>query len=82
MGGELAARGAVFYVPPDAFLIHFNTYDVDETGRKPKKKYGHFPNDWMLGALQFLSFPPRVTKSFPVTKNPFNGSKKCQKKTV
>lgn len=41
---ELAAKRAQFWVLPDVFLVHFNTYDE---GRK--KKYGHFPTDWMLG---------------------------------
>ena len=27
---ELAARGAVFHVPADAFLVHFNTEDEQE----------------------------------------------------
>ena len=35
-------------------------YDVDEAGRKPKKKYGHFPNDWMLGESCWPAFRDRV----------------------
>ena len=61
---ELAARGAVFHVPADIFLIHFNTYDEDEIGRRPKKKYGHFPNDWMLGESCWPAFRDRVQNQY------------------
>ena len=63
---ELAAKGSLFHVLPDAFLIHFNTYDEP----KKKAKYGHFPTDWMLGesCWQVLSLPrlssPRVSAAF------------------
>jgi len=54
---ELAARGAQFLVPPDAFLVHFKTFDHASAR---KRQYGHFPTDWMLGESCWAEFRDRV----------------------
>ena len=58
---ELAARGTVFRVPADVFLVHFNTYDE---APKRKAKYGHFPTDWMLGESCWSAFKDRVQSQY------------------
>ena len=61
---ELAAKGAVFWVPSEPFLVHFNTYDEEEASRPKKKQYGHFPNDWMLGESCWPAFRDRVQSQY------------------
>ncbi|KAL1495658.1 hypothetical protein AB1Y20_016524 [Prymnesium parvum] len=61
---ELAAKGARFVVPADAFLVHFNTYDKPQQRGASKRQYGHFPTDWMLGESCWPSFRDRVQRQY------------------
>ena len=35
-----------------------------QAGKRPKKKYGHFPNDWMLGESCWPAFRDRVQRQY------------------
>ena len=51
-------------MPAETFLVHFNTYDEEEANKPKKKKYGHFPNDWMLGESCWPAFRDRVQAQY------------------
>ena len=61
---ELAAKGARFWVSAESFLVHYETFDADETRDKRKSKYGHFPTDWMLGESCWPDFRERVEAQY------------------
>ena len=57
---ELAARGFVFVVQPDAFLVHHTTYTTTSSGGRDVKAYGHAPHAWMVGETCWPDFENRV----------------------
>ena len=57
---ELAARGFVFAVLPDAFLVHHTTYARTQAGATDVTKYGHAPHAWMIGETCWPDFENRV----------------------
>lgn len=52
---ELAARGFVFVVQPDVFVIHHRTPPLSGT-----VQYGHQPEEWMIGETCWPDFENRI----------------------
>jgi hypothetical protein len=56
--GRWRAWAAVAFVRADGGPLRW------QAGRTPKKKYGHFPNDWMLGESCWPAFRERVQAQY------------------
>ena len=52
---ELAARGFVFVVQPDVFVIHHRTPALGLA-----QTYGHQPEEWMIGETCWPDFENRI----------------------